>query len=413
MRAFVVILALALFIILALALGACSQKSEAPVTSPAFSPVTSPVTSNAPNSQTPNALENIQGLTKTPTENGSYLVTLRPENPEYVIGKAQNWIATVTDAQGKIFTPSALYFDGGMPGHGHGLPSAPQFTQHLGGSGYKLEGMRLNMPGDWRFVVTVGGPAGIDSAVFNLNIQPGPVQKPNAVPGRENWSAGELALIASLRLDQLPPAQDTSNRFMGNPKAIELGKALFNDPMLSASGEVSCATCHQEDKGFADGNRFSVGSKQTQRHTPSLLGAAHANWFYWDGRRDSLWSQALTPIETNGEMDNNRTDVVRYIASHQAHADAFRQLAQDDGVVFAEMADTARFPLGASPFGDGKFHWHRMSQSDRTSVNRAYATLGKLIAAYEAELQFEPSRFDRWAKNIGLSEEIAHPEKRV
>ena len=258
-----------------------------------------------------------------------------------------------------------LYFEGGMPGHGHGLPSSPRFTQHLGGADYLLEGMTLNMPGDWRFVVTVGGAAGTDSAVFDLNIQPGEIgtaeqaqELEQAQINANGWNKVERALIESLRLDKLKPPVDESNRFMGNAKAIELGELLFNEVGLSASGEVSCATCHQPGKGFADGKRFSVGSKQTARHTPALLGISHANWFYWDGRRDSLWAQAITPIETVGEMDNNRTDAVRFIANHPDYARAFKELASADAAFFPELSDATRFPAGASPFGDGKLSWH-------------------------------------------------------
>ncbi len=350
---------------------------------------------------TPQTATAIAGA-KVPTDSGAYLITLRPRDNRYEIGTLQAWVASITDADGNLFTPNALYFDGGMPGHGHGLPSAPQFTRHLGGADYLLEGVRLNMPGDWRFVVSVGGPAGIDSAVFNLNIQPG-TQEPTPDQTKlaaDPWKTEELALIESLRLDQVAPPTDVSNRFAGNSQAIELGKLLFNDPGLSASGEVSCATCHQQAKGFADGKRLSAGSKQTARHTPALLGIAHASWFYWDGRRDSLWAQALTPIETQGEMDNNRTDALRYIAGKPGYARLFQTLAGSDGRVLSELSDTDRFPLGASPFGAGKFQWHRMSEDDKNRVNQAYASLGKIIASYEATLQHRPSRFDEWAATL-------------
>jgi len=344
---------------------------------------------------------------KVVTESGAYLVTLRPREDRFVIGESQAWIASITDSGGHAFTPSVLYLDGGMPGHGHGLPSSPRFTQHLGGADYLLEGMTLNMPGDWRFVVTVGGAAGTDSAIFDLNIQPGAIgtveqgqSHGQAQVTANGWSKIERALIQSLRLDKLKPPVDESNRFMGNADAIALGELLFNETGLSATGEVSCGTCHQQDKGFADGNRFSTGSKPTARHTPALLGVSHANWFYWDGRRDSLWAQAITPIETVGEMDNNRTDAVRFIANHPGYAQAFKALAGEEAAFFPELSDDTRFPAGASPFGGGKLSWHRMNQEDKTSINRAYATLGKILASFEATLQHKATSFDDWARTL-------------
>lgn len=332
---------------------------------------------------------------KVPSATGAYLITLRPKEREFLIGTTQAWIATISDAQGKAFVPNALYFDGGMPGHGHGLPSAPRFTQHLGGTEFLLEGMTLNMPGDWRFVVTVGGPAGVDHATFDLNIQPGPIGQPSppVATASNNWTNNELALIDSLRLHRLPPASDDSNRFMGNEEAIALGKVLFNETGLSASGEVSCATCHNASLAFADGKPLGFGSKPTQRHTPTLLGIAHANWFYWDGRRDSLWAQAITPIETVGEMDNNRTDAVRFVTSHSNYGRRFNTLTTNSH----DFTERKNFPPGASPFGAGKFLWHRMTPANQTLVNQAYASLGKILASFEATLNHTPTRFDRWA----------------
>ena len=354
---------------------------------------------------------------KVPTENGAYLVTLRPQQNEFLIGKPQPWVASITDALGAPFTPRELYFDGGMPGHGHGLPSSPRFTRHLGGADFLLEGMTLNMPGDWRFVVTVGGDAGTDSAVFDMNIQPGPVSVNHALPTTTanlgaDWTSGQLGLINSLRLDNLQPAIDKSNRFVGNKKAIALGRLLFSEPGLSATKSVSCASCHLEQNGFADNKALSVGSKQTARHTPALLGAAQSNWFYWDGRRDSLWAQAITPIETVGEMDSNRTDAVRFIAEHPQYSKAYAELSPQDASVFSELTDSARFPAGASPFGPGKRAWYRMSQADQFRINSAYATLGKIIASFEATLVHQPSRFDQFAQELNTSEETLEEKSR-
>lgn len=344
--------------------------------------------SPAPRAQAPDAA--------VATQSGAYRVRLRPQNPPVEIGKRQLWVANITDASGADFTPNALHFDGGMPGHGHGLPSAPEFTRHLGGSDYLLEGLALNMPGDWRFVVTVGGPAGVDNAVFDFNIQPGGLAATAPTSVTSEWSDSELALINSLRLDALAKPSDPSNRFLRDPRAIALGEELFNEVGLSATRAVSCATCHQAATGFADGKPLGFGSATTKRHTPTLVGVAHANWFYWDGRRDSLWAQALTPIETPGEMDNNRTDAVRFVTSAPAYKTRFAELLGQS----IDVSDTNRFPAGASPFGAGKLAWHRMAEQDRQLLNNAFTAIGKVIAAYETTLQHQPGRFDTWANNL-------------
>ena len=63
-----------------------------------------------------------------------------------------------------------LSIDGGMPQHGHGLPTEPQVTEDLGGGRYKVEGMKFNMPGWWTITLKVSGAAGTDSATFNLTL---------------------------------------------------------------------------------------------------------------------------------------------------------------------------------------------------------------------------------------------------
>lgn len=125
-----------------------------------------------------------------------------------------------------------------------------------------------------------------------------------------------------------------------------------------------------------------------------MLGLAWSNWYYWDGRRDSVWSQALTPLETPGEMSTTRVDALRYIMAHPLHSGAFARLAE----VNTDFADP-RFPQGAGPFATpaGRAAWAAMQPADREAVNGAFATVGKVIAAYEATLVPEASRFDRYA----------------
>ncbi len=328
------------------------------------------------------------------TLSGAYLVSLRPQEDQYRIGAQQAWLVSITDAAHNPFIPSALYFEGSMPGHGHGLPSQPSFTRHLGEGEFLLEGVLLNMPGAWRFVISITGPSGPDSAQFDIDVQPGNVEPGNSQKLAGNWDQAELALIDSLRLDHLSTPVDASNKYYADPQAQRLGRALFHDTRLSANGTISCASCHQPTKGYADGRMLSVGSAPTKRHAPTLLGVAHGRWFYWDGRRDSLWSQALTPIETRGEMDNTRTDAVRFVLANSDYATQYAAITGERPL----FEDDARFPQGAGPYSTqaGRNLWHRMDAADQALINRTFANIGKIIASFEATLQFLPSRFDAW-----------------
>ncbi len=97
-----------------------------------------------------------------------------------------------------------------------------------------------------------------------------------------------------------PPARtaDASNRVDGKPDAIELGRRLFVDRRLSASGQLACASCHDPQRGFQDGRRFS----RHGRNTVSLLDAGQQRWFRWDGATDSLWAASLAPLAAGDEI---------------------------------------------------------------------------------------------------------------
>jgi hypothetical protein len=69
------------------------------------------------------------------------------------------WTITVTDADGKPVNNAEISVDGGMPAHGHGLPTQPQVTKNLGDGKYLVEGVKFSMPGDWemKFTIKAGG----------------------------------------------------------------------------------------------------------------------------------------------------------------------------------------------------------------------------------------------------------------
>jgi cytochrome c peroxidase len=118
----------------------------------------------------------------------------------------------------------------------------------------------------------------------------------------ERWSAEEIAILASLRLRELPPAPvDETNAVAKVPAAAALGKRLFNDARFSRDGTVSCASCHAEGKQFQDGIPLARGIATGTRRTMPIVGAAYSPWLFWDGRKDSLWSQALGPLEDPAE----------------------------------------------------------------------------------------------------------------
>ena len=121
----------------------------------------------------------------------------------------------------------------------------------------------------------------------------------------------------------------------------------------------------------------------------TIIGAAWQPWLFWDGRKDSLWSQALAPLESRTEHGLTRTEVVRIVG---------RLYGRDYERVFGPLPPLDRVPERASPLGDTRSRrvWLRLSPRDRNAVNRAFANVGKAIAAFESRLRPEPARFDRY-----------------
>lgn len=105
----------------------------------------------------------------------------------------------------------------------------------------------------------------------------------------------------------------------------QLGKWLFFDPRLSASGTQSCATCHNPSLGWEDGMELGTGHEhqKLRRATPTILNLSWDELFFWDGRADSLEAQTEMPLESKTEMNMSKDKIVAFLKSIQAYNDAF------------------------------------------------------------------------------------------
>lgn len=108
-------------------------------------------------------------LTKA-TEGGLYVGTLAPGLDPVAVGPIHSWTVAVTTADGVPVEHASISIDGGMPQHGHGLPTKPRVVEELGDGRYLIEGMKFNMPGWWVIELEIDGSAGADSATFNLKL---------------------------------------------------------------------------------------------------------------------------------------------------------------------------------------------------------------------------------------------------
>lgn len=213
------------------------------------------------------------------------------------------------------------------------------------------------------------------------------------------WSSAELRLLSSLAALPSAPPPSRGNRFADNKAAAELGHALFFDTRLSSNGKVACATCHQPQHYFTDGLRVSKGVGEVTRNAPTLIGAQSLAFLFHDGRKDSVWSQALGPLEATPEHGFDRAAVAHVVARHyrQPYEALFGPLPQLD--------DAARFPSHARPVPLQQTHphhlaWAAMLPEDQTAVNTVFANVGKALEAYQRQLWPQPAPFDRYVQAL-------------
>jgi cytochrome c peroxidase len=126
------------------------------------------------------------------------------------------------------------------------------------------------------------------------------------------------------------------------PEKIELGKALFFDPRLSASGVFSCNSCHNLATGGDDNLETSIGHgwQKGPRNAPTVLNSVLNQAQFWDGRAEDLKAQAKGPIQAGVEMANTPSAVVTTLTSMPPYGESFKKAFPDekDPVSFDNMA---------------------------------------------------------------------------
>jgi cytochrome c peroxidase len=228
-----------------------------------------------------------------------------------------------------------------------------------------------------------------------------PVEKEDSeVPNQKQvnvFSDEEITVLRSLWIGSLPPLPiDPSNAVVDNPQAVQFGKKLFSDTRFSANNKISCATCHKSEVAFSDNKPLAEGIGTSTRRGMPIIGMAYFKWFFWDGRSDSLWSQALGPFENPTEHGITRCRVVLLVIKH------YRQEYEE---IFGPLPDLSaqNCPEKAAPLlGDpvSLKLWNDMKPGDREAVNRVFSNIGKAIAAFERLILPTPSRFDQYVEAL-------------
>lgn len=224
----------------------------------------------------------------------------------------------------------------------------------------------------------------------------------DTVDDTASFESGFSGLQTSRILQMGPlgsPPSDPTNAVADDPDAARFGQFVYFDPRFSQDGTVSCATCHAPSTGFSDELPLAQGIGETGRHAPSVWNTAWNRWFFWDGRSDSHWSQALGPMESPVEHGGNRTAY-----AHLVFNDADMRAAYE--ALFGAMPDLTDFPLNARPMSDAPDHphnvaWEAMTDEDRDAVTEIYVNLGKSIAAYERLIVSPRAPIDDFVQALG------------
>ena len=118
------------------------------------------------------------------------------------------------------------------------------------------------------------------------------------------------------------------------PEKIELGKMLFFDRRLSGDGTMSCATCHIPEMGFSDGQAISLNYPTTKnwRNSPTLINVAFSKFLFHDGRVETLEDQALFPMMSSFEMNQNLDFLEEEIRSVPEYLALFTKVFGDDDI---------------------------------------------------------------------------------
>lgn len=112
--------------------------------------------------------DNLDLALDKPTAAGLYKAAIAPQANPVAVGAMHAWTVTVRTPAGAPVKVAKIGINGGMPQHGHGLPTAPQVTRDLGEGRYLIEGMKFNMRGWWTLDLAIDGPKGSDTVTFNL-----------------------------------------------------------------------------------------------------------------------------------------------------------------------------------------------------------------------------------------------------
>lgn len=173
----------------------------------------------------------------------------------------------------------------------------------------------------------------------------------NSALGQEDY---ELKIPLGLKSMRIPKDNPLT------AAKIELGKQLYFDKRLSIDNTVSCATCHDPDQGWSNGDNFATGIKGQRggRSSPTIINSGYQFFQFWDGRAQQLEGQALGPIQNPIEMGMSLEEMEKRLNKISGYVKQFEEVfgtkPNADGVAKAIAAFERTVISGNAPYDQYK-----------------------------------------------------------
>lgn len=187
------------------------------------------------------------------------------------------------------------------------------------------------------------------------------------------------------------------------PKVIQLGKKLFNDPSFSSDGTVSCGSCHQPAGAFSQtGHTVShgVAGRLGTRNSPGLYNLAWHTSLMWDGGANNLETQILIPLQSHEEMDLTPQELVARVAASAEYRQAFRDAYGDSEINLARILKTITQFMAVLVSDNAKWDQVQRGEASFTAEEKA----GEKVFAVACAACHKPPLFSDFAfRSNGLS----------
>jgi cytochrome c peroxidase len=192
---------------------------------------------------------------------------------------------------------------------------------------------------------------------------------------------------------------------------IELGKLLFFDPRLSVDNSVSCASCHNPNHGWSNGEAFATGVRGQKggRSAPTIINSAYQTFQFWDGRALHLEGQALGPIQNPIEMDLKLEDLVSKLNKIEGYRTRFQRVFSSDATPRAIANSLASFERTVL---SGDAPYDRFKAGDKAALSESAQRGLKVFfnKAHCSACHIGPNFTDGGFHNLGVSILASDPD---